>query len=151
MAPVRTGTMTGAMQGSTHSLRQIIRTRTARQRRASAGRVTTRRYSSHAGEIALIHSDFAHRFHLAKQEVCAATRSAMMQRLTSEKEASLSRARLQSAADVFAVRVEQKTARDLRRGYCAASVECGVRTKMHPPRRPRLQRRAQMLRINPTR
>lgn len=143
--------MTGAMQGSTHSLRQIIRTRTSRQRRAAIGRVTARRYLSHAGEIALIYSDFAHRFHLAMQEVCAATRSAMMQRLTSEKEASLSRVRLQSAAEVFAVRGELKTARDLRCGYCRAAVECGVRKVIHPPRRLILRRQHQMLRISPTR
>ena len=143
--------MTGAMQGSTHSLRQIIRTRRTRQRIAAVGRVTARRYSSHAGEIALIHSDFAHRFHLAMQEVCASTRSAMMQRLTSEKEAALARMRLLSNAEALAVRIERKATRDLRRGYRASAVECSVRTVAHRPRRPGLQRRLQMLPISPRR
>lgn len=135
MAPVRTGTMTGAMQGSTHSLRQIIRTRTARQRRASAGRVTARRYSSHAGEIALIHSDFAHRFYLAKQEVCAATRTAVMQRLTSEKEAALARVRLSRNVEVHAVRRERESCRNLRSGFRAASIGCCVPQTVRQPSR----------------
>ena len=139
MARLRTGTMTGVMQGSTHSLRQIIRTRKARQRRASAGRVTARRYLSHAGEIALIHSDFAHRFYLAKQEICAATRSAMIQRLTNEKEAALSRVRFESRAEAYAARVKWNAARNLRCGFCAASVGCCVRQLSHRPRRHRLR------------
>lgn len=143
--------MTGAMQGSTHSLRHKARTRFARQRRAAAGCVTARRYSSHAGEIALINSDFAHRFHLAALEVCSATRSAMMQRLTMEKEAALARVRFESATEGHGVRLERKAVRNLRRGYRSAAVECCVPTALHFPQRPRLRRRGQILRINPTR
>jgi hypothetical protein len=116
--------MTGAMQGSTHSLRQIIRTRRTRQRIAAVGRVTTRRYSSHAGEIALIHSDFAHRFHLAMQEVCAATRGAMMQRLSGEKEAALERLRFESADEYHVGRDERRAARNLRLQYATVRVIC---------------------------
>lgn len=128
--------MTGAMQGSTHSLRQIIRTRRARQRLAAAGRVTSRRHSSHAGEIAAIHSDFAHRFHLAKQEVCVSTRSAMMQRLTSEKQAALARVRFESVAEALAARAERKAARGLLCRFRAAVAECGLRQEARPPHRP---------------
>ena len=116
--------MTGAMQGSTHSLRQIIQTRTARQRRASAGRVTARRHSSHAGEIALIHSDFAHRFYLAMQEVCVTTRSAMIQRLTSDKAVALERVRLMRAADASDDRFRRNRSWSLQTRYGAASLQC---------------------------
>ena len=133
MAPVRTGTMTGAMQGSTHSLRQIIWTRRARQRHAAGGRVTSRRHSSHAGEIAAIHSDFAHRFFLAMQEVCSATRCAMVQRLTSEKEATLARVWMLSAAEVSAVRTERKAARAIKWDFCAANVGCCRSSDLRPP------------------
>ena len=116
--------MTGAMQGSAHSLRQTIRTRRARQWNAAAERVTARRYASHAGEIALIHSDFAHRFHLAKQEVCAATRGAMMQRLSGEKAAVLTRVRLSSAAEADVVRNERKFAHSLRHLFHDVRIVC---------------------------
>jgi hypothetical protein len=140
--------MTGAMQGSTHSLRQMIRTRTSRQRRAAAGRVTAHRYSSHAGEIALIHSDFGHRFHLATQEVCVATRSAMIQRLHGEKEAALARVRLSSATEAIAVRAECRVAYQTRRGFRAASAEFGMRTVVHRPMCSRLGRHRQFFNIN---
>ena len=135
MAPCRTGTMTGAMQGSTHSLRHFIRTRVARQRRAAAGRVPLRQVSSCGEEIALIHQQFAHRFFLAMQEVCVTTRSAMMQRLTHEKDAELARVRLKSAAMATAVRVERNTAHVLRRGFRAASIGCCAHTETQRARR----------------
>jgi hypothetical protein len=124
--------MMGAMQGSNHSLRQIIRTRRTRQR-AIAGRVTARRYVSHAGEIALIHSDFAHRFHLAMKEVCITTRSAMMQRLMTEKATALARVWRLSAAEVGELRVEQKAAHDLRREFRKANCGCCTRKPIHRP------------------
>ncbi len=138
MAPIRTGTMTGAMQGSTHSLRHKARTRIAPQRRTAAGRASARRYSSHAGEIALIHSDFAHRFHLAMQQVCVTTRVAMMQRLESEKREALTRVWLLSATEAQAVRVERAVTRNLRRGFRMASAGCCTRgvVRRTPLRRP---------------
>jgi hypothetical protein len=137
------------MQGSTHSLRQIIRTRRKRQRRASAGRVIARRYSSHAGEIALIHSDFEHRFHLAMQEVCATTRNAMMQRLTREKEAALARVRFESAAEALAVRVERRAGDQQRYGFNAAQVGCCKRQALPRPSRPELRWHLRRVRICP--
>lgn len=151
MAPVRTGTMTGAMQRSTHSLRHKARTRIGPQRHAAAGRAKARRYSSHAGEIALIHSDFAHRFHLAMQEVCAATRVAMMQRLNSEKKAALTRVWLLSATEANAVRTERYAARKLRQVFRIGSHGCCARQRIDLPEHPKVRRQIQMVRIKPTR
>lgn len=95
--------MTGAMQGSTHSLRQTIRTRQTRRRRSVVSRW---RMPAHRGEFALIQAEFAHRFFLAMQEVCTSARIAMLKRLEYEKEAALVRVRAMRTSDADVVRRE---------------------------------------------
>lgn len=143
--------MTGAMQGSTHSLPTKTRTRRRRQQRAVARFAPLRRYRSHAGEFAAIDQEFAYHFFLAMQEVCTSTRSAMLQRLTLEKQAALARVQLISAAQASADRVSRDSARDLRRVYRAATAECSSHMRTVCPRRPRAQRTTQIVRIKPTR
>jgi hypothetical protein len=143
--------MTGAMQGSTHSLRHKAWTRCQRQWRAAAARHAARRVSSHTGEFALIEQEFAHRFFLAKQEVCASTRNAMLQRLTSEKAAAVSRLRMNSAAEAGVVRMERAVLRSIHRRYRFANVACCKRIRPVWPFRPPWRIRRHSVRINPTR
>ena len=136
------------MQGSTHSLRQMIRTRRTKRRRIAAARIPLRRIHSHAGEIALIHQQFAHRFFLAMQEVCMATRSAIVQRLTHEKAAALARVRLMRAADADGDKCRRDLSRSLQNGYRAANRQCCLREALEPVRSRRHATRKKQERVN---
>ena len=138
------------MSGSTHSLPFKTRTRIKRQRRACAERGDLRRCWSQASAIAAIRHDFAHRFALAMREVCADTRSAMIQRLRLEQEAALASVFANQHAEKDLLRAAREASRAVCRRLRDASEFTEVPVTHRRPSRPRRRFHGVKLRASPT-